>query len=243
MTGHFSWYDSGFLSTFHAIGTRCPHMVDEVVEATNILRTPPGFRARMVSLFDSPTHEYMVRRADYLFKTGHRTAPHELEEFGRHVIHDDELFTRIQRGLVDRVSLEVGEPVEMTYNFLTTYTSNGTMGVHMDHPEAKYTLDHLLMSNIQWPLYVSDVESWPIHGLVPTRPRVFHEFTHREGDTLLFSGSSQWHFRNPLSIHNASARLVFFHFAPRGSRNVTDEDALLRRFCSRANETQKNYTL
>jgi hypothetical protein len=135
MTGHFSWYDSGFLSTFHAIGTRCPHMLDEVVEATNILRTPPGFRARMVSLFDSPTHEYMVRRADYLFKTGHRTAPHELEEFGRHVIHDDEIFTRIQRGLVDRVSLEVGEPVEMTYNFLNGSAHGSSRGqVHSRPP-------------------------------------------------------------------------------------------------------------
>ena len=185
----------------------------------------------MLKIFDPETHKYMVRRSDFLFKSNHRTAPHELQEFGRHVIEDDEVFTKIQRGLVERVSKEVGEPVEMTYNFLTTYTSDGRMHAHMDHPVAKYTLDHLLVSNVRWPLYVSSVEDWPTNGRGPSKSHVFNMFTHAEGYTLLFSGSSQWHFRKPLGMHNASSRLVFFHFAPLGSGNVTDEFALEKRFC------------
>jgi hypothetical protein len=59
---------------------------------------------------------------------------------------------------------------------------------------------------------------------------VFTSHALKSGEALLFSGSSQWHYRDPLPRGGGFAHLLFFHFVPRGLGEVVEPQNWARVF-------------
>jgi hypothetical protein len=158
---------------------------------------------------------------------------HELLRFGRFVVHDYDYFTQLHQLITPLVSDLVGELVEPIYNFLSLYNNLGVCRVHMDAPYAKYTLDICIDRSDPWPIYFSQVQEWPEHfhnrsnweQSIETDPaNIFtaHDLSPRQA--VIFSGSSQWHYRKriPQKIDNNFCHLLFFHFTPKGMADKID---------------------
>ena len=128
----------------------------------------------------------------------------------------------------------VGEPVEASYNFLSLYTSRGECAVHMDAPEAKYTLDLCVDQGAPWPIYFSKVQPWPEpltevwrnveweNNIKRSSVQEFIPYSLEPGQAVIFSGSSQWHYRNPIPVTGEKrfCTLLFFHFIPKGTAEL-----------------------
>ncbi len=153
---------------------------------------------------------------------------HEAGEFGRLVVHNHEALTQIQKSLESLVSECVRETIESSYNFLSLYTSQGKCALHLDSPMAKYTLDLCINQNEDWPIFISNTRKWEEIISLADRPdweKVVHKnvpfesYSMRPGDGILFSGSSQWHFRNPITPTSKEFQcdLLFFHYIPKGT--------------------------
>jgi hypothetical protein len=159
------------------------------------------------------------------------------------VVHDHPFFTELQERTVALVSEAVGEPVEAAYNFLSMYTAKGVCAVHMDAPEAKWTLDLCVDQSAPWPIHFSQVLPWPDPASdnwgeaweekIKRSPA--HRFTAHAlepGQAVVFSGSSQFHYREPMT--RASGRsfcnLLFFHYIPRGTLELIRPESWARRF-------------
>src|SRR5206468_530714 len=110
----------------------------------------------------------------------------------------------------------------------------GNLGVcppHMDSPEAKWTLDLCVGQSTPWPIYFSQVCPWPESASdtwrdgdweeqIKRSPSLrFTSYTLEPGQAVVFSGSSQWHYRDaiPAGRGRKFAELLFFHFVPKGS--------------------------
>jgi hypothetical protein len=156
---------------------------------------------------------------------------HEARTFKRFVVHDQPEFSRLQRDLVDAVSDAAGEQVEPSYNFLSLYGPRGVCPMHMDSPEAKWTLDLCLRQHEPWPIHFGPVRTWPEPETFASDwgSKVRREIAGRSvtfaplpGEALLFSGSSQWHFRDPIPPAGGKAfcDLLFFHFIPAGTAEL-----------------------
>jgi len=54
----------------------------------------------------------------------------------------------------------------------------------------------------------------------------FTSYCHQPGDGLLFSGSSQWHYRNriPVRAKQNYSHLLFFHYFPKGMLELTQPE-------------------
>ena len=235
---NFDWYDSGFLNSIYRITKHCPESRASVQSIVHPLRTSYEFTPQWISIFDDTTQRRIRDRVLELGKHSESAFWGEYESFGRWVVHDDALFTAIQHGIAKYVSYAVGEDVVPSYNFLSMYGENGTMEAHVDHPEAKYTVNHIVDTNTEWPLYVGNVmRRWPGRSGITART-TFTTYTHsikNRKTTLLFSGSAQWHYRDriPMAKNDTPpfSSLIFFHFVPRSSQNVTNETRLENIFC------------
>jgi hypothetical protein len=134
------------------------------------------------------------------------------------------------------VSAAVGEPVEASYNFLSLYAAQGVCPLHMDAPQAKWTLDLCVDQAVRWPLHVSRVIPWPEDTPEAwTRPEWIEEtkrspelrfqgFDMEPGEAVVFSGSSQWHYRDPMPNGGGAqgCTLLFLHFIPRGTAELAE---------------------
>jgi hypothetical protein len=158
---------------------------------------------------------------------------HEVHRFGRFIVHDHPLITELQQSIIGLVSEAAGEQVEPGYNFLSLYTKSGVCPVHMDSPEAKWTLDLCVRQDAPWPIHLSQVVDWPEPSqysgddwetLIKHSPgHRFSSYSLEPGNAILFSGSSQWHYRDPHpGGEDQSCDLVFFHFVPEGMRSTID---------------------
>jgi hypothetical protein len=150
------------------------------------------------------------------------------------VVHDHPFFTELQQRATPWVSELVGEPVEARYNFLSLYTSKGVCAVHLDAPEAKWTLDLCIDQAAPWPIYFSDVQPWPDsvaeawrnegweNNIKQTRSLKFSSYTLQPGQAVIFSGSGQWHYRDPMPAAGGKqfCTLLFFHFIPKGTAEL-----------------------
>lgn len=169
---------------------------------------------------------------------------HEARQFGRFVVHNHPFLTELQQRTVPWVSRLAGEPIETGYNFLSLYTSRGVCAVHMDAPRAKWTLDLCIDQSGPWPIYLSEVQPWPDAGAKPWREEgwegrlkeslslQFTPFTLEPGKAIFFSGSSQWHYRDPLpeAAGKQFCTLLFFHFIPKGTAELVRPDNWARLF-------------
>jgi len=156
---------------------------------------------------------------------------HELLAFGRMVVHDHPFFNEWQSEICARVSNIVGEEVESNYNFLSLYNNLGHCELHRDAPAAKWTVDHCIEQSAPWDIFISDPLPWKdeehqagdqwADNLKSNTTFRTHALT--AGETLVFGGSSQWHYRNriPKTKNQNFCHLIFFHFIPAGSKELT----------------------
>lgn len=225
----FPWYDSlwlhRYLNAKDFIAHHHSSRLVEFVGAFDRLRTRADFA--VPHLKDAISQQAMMRIRTAIKACRPETLElHEIRQFGRWVVHDDPAITALQHSMIELVSGVVGEPVETSYNFLSLYTRLGRCGLHMDTPEAKWTLDICIDQSEPWPIHVSRVLAWPedFHVDEHWESRVrsdpgnaFAAYSMNPGEALVFSGSSQWHYRDPLPPSaNAFCHLLFMHFVPAG---------------------------
>lgn len=241
----FPWYDSRWLTQYvqarAIIEKVSPASLGAFEDALRVLRTRPDFRERVLDRpFDDQTLDEIQRVTNALRPLDLQL--HEAQSFGRFVVHDHSSFTELHHRAVPWVSEAVGEPVEPSYSFLGLYGSHGVCPPHLDDPLAKWTLDLCIDQSAPWPIHFSKVVPWP-DGRSQTWPQVgwedqvkrslrFSECTLRPGQAVVFSGSSQWHFRDamPSGGGRQFCDLLFFHFIPRGTAELVKPKAWARLF-------------
>jgi len=232
------WYDSIWLTQYltakDIVARVAPQKLEEFVHAFDRLRTRADFAVvDAPNILDQSSLE-LVR------KTISEIAPqqfelHEVKRFGRLIFHDHPVFGGLQQTLTPRVSEIVGEEVEPSYNFLSMYTRLGVCEPHLDSPSAKWTLDICINQSEPWPIHFSQVVPWPeqqpswrenwqdeIKGNLELN---FASKVLLPGNGIVFSGSSQWHYRNPLPTATGSRAycdLLFFHYIPKGTREIVN---------------------
>lgn len=237
----FPWYDAGWLRTWFRcrdqIAAEHPERLEQFVGAFDVLRTQKHFAASLVEVVDPDTHDALVRRARKLERGP--CEHHEMRGFGRLVVHDDPFVTEVQHTLNDRVVSLAGEPVEPAYNFLSFYADGAKCPLHLDAPEAKWTIDHCLdRSPHHWPIEISETIDWPdgrwLGGSFDRRNLSvqFEAFELAVGESLIFSGSAQWHGRSSAAVHgeNFFRTMLFLHYVPAGTSELLDPSTWPERF-------------
>jgi len=135
-----------------------------------------------------------------------------------------------------RVSALVGEEVEPCYNFFSMYWAMGICPVHMDAPQAKWTVDICIDQSDIWPIHFSRILPWPEpkdsypddwQAQIKSDPTLgFQSFELHPGNAIIFSGSSQYHYRD--RIKNEAGKgfcnLIFLHYVPKGTNVFTDPE-------------------
>ncbi len=229
------WYDSAWLSAYYAakdvIARVAPARLDEFVHSFDVLRTTPSFEPRhLPGVFDATLIEQIRNTIGMIPKDKYEL--HEMKSFGRFVVHDWPEFTRLQHSLVDRVSDWAGEQVEPCYNFLSLYTKLGVCEPHLDAPAAKWTLDVCIDQSETWPIHFSQIVPWPEkrpnlpadwrQAIKTSNDFKFSSVELTPGDAVLFSGSSQWHYRDALpgGVGKHFCDLLFFHYIPAGAGDL-----------------------
>ena len=233
----YPWYDSVWLSQYTEakaiVQTVKPSAFAEFEGAFQVLHTRPDFR---VQLLEHPFDDAALAEIKHIAESLHPTELelHEAKRFGRFIVHDHPFFTQLQQRVVPMVSELVGESVEAKYNFLSLYTGKGVCAVHMDAPEAKWTLDLCIDQSAPWPIYFSDVQPWPDtvdeswrgdgweKQIKQSHSLKFTPYTLHPGQAVIFSGSSQWHYRDPMPEAKGTqfCTLLFFHFIPKGTAEI-----------------------
>lgn len=237
MSDNFPWYDSFWLASYarakRYVSQHYPIRLQEFLHAFDVLRTDPNFEVRRINGALSPDDH--ARLKAFIANVSARCIEkHEVLQFGRTVIHDAELCNELQEKLVERMSEWVNEPVEPCYNFLSLYNNLGICGMHLDAPSAKWTFDYCIEQSDPWPIHLSKVRPWPEtwandhadwEGEVRNDPdNQFTSIELQEGEAIIFSGSSQWHYRDRIThrSRNNFCHLVFFHYVPKGSEHLTN---------------------
>lgn len=252
----FPWYDSVWLHRYvqacELVARHHPERLAEFKEAMRVFETRPSFEVqKLARVFDDATMAEI--RATVSALRPDELELHEARLFHRFVVHDHPLFSRLQRQLIPLMSEVVGEAVEVSYNFLSMYTSMGVCPLHLDSPEAKWTLDLCVNQTQAWPIHFSRVQPWPTSwepsctrpdsGLPAAREAqedwqeavLQNEFSSQlmqPGEAIVFSGSSQWHYRNALPAQTTGDKcdLLFFHFIPAGSAELVKPSQWARLF-------------
>ena len=237
MTAHFPWYDALWLQSYvkarEFIAQQYPARLAGFVDSMQVLRTRPDFAVQhLSSVFDDPTLARI--RTTIASLQPDDLDLNEIKSFGRWIVYNHPVFAELQATLTDRVSLLAGEEVEPLYNFLSMYTKLGHCPLHMDAPQAKWTLDICINQSEPWDIHFSQILPWPEQG-VPEKDwqksilsdpsNHFSTFALQPGEAILFSGSSQWHYRKPLPNRGGSAfcDLLFFHYIPKGTAAIANE--------------------
>lgn len=233
----YPWPDSIWLSKYEEakaiIRSVRPDALPAFVDAFRISHTRADFKVKFLEQpFEEATLAEIRRVTASLRPTDLEL--HEARQFGRFVVHDHPFFTELQRQTVPWVSKAVGEQVEAGYNFLSLYTSKGVCAVHMDAPRAKWTLDLCVDQGVPWPIYLSEAQPWPDsvaeayrkegweNNIKQTRSLKFTPYTMQPGQAVIFSGSSQWHYRDPMPKASGKqfCTLLFFHYIPKGAAEL-----------------------
>jgi len=240
------WYDSNWLIAYKRVKElillNCPQRLDEFVRAFEILKTRDNFVAAKL---DKPVFDVvMLEKSRRIIKdlTEEQHEKHEVSRMDRTIVHNHPYFIEVQKELVDLVSDLAGEPVEPYYNFLCMYSNLGVCEVHMDTPEAKWTLDVCIDQSAPWPIHFSQVRPWPELGQytgdgwqeqIKNDPdNHFSSLTLSPGEGLFFAGSSQWHYREKIKKSQAKnyCHLIFFHYVPKGTRDLVNTTKWLDKF-------------
>ena len=233
----FPWYDGYWLERFVRakayIAEHRPDVLPNFLAAMEPFRTDPAFSVAMLrNVLDDATLAHV--RSVIAGLKPNQLELHEIKTFGRWVVHNHPILVELQARMTALAEQAAGEPLEPSYNFLSMYTRMGRCPLHQDAPWAKWTLDLCIDQSEPWPIHFSQVRPWPEDETFPadgweqqvrTDPaNRFESQTLMPGDAALFSGSSQWHYRDPIPAQGAKnfCHLLFFHFTPRGMRTRLD---------------------
>ena len=234
----YPWYDSGWLARFEqakaTLARERPEALRSFVEAFKILETRPDFQVRRLARVFDDSVMTEIRRV----VAGLRPVELNADEgrlFGRFLLRRHPYFNALQEQIVALVEDAAGEKLECSYNFLSLYTGRGICPVHMDSPEAKWTLDLCVQQHAPWPIYLSQVRPWPrpddpwpsdgwAEAIVRAPENRFTPYELEPGEAIVFSGSSQWHYRDrmPGTGSGRFCDLLFFHFVPAGTRAIVN---------------------
>ncbi len=239
------WYDARWLGMYCAakayMRNRGPERLATFERALEPLRTRASFETCFIrGLLDDTQIERCRAEIRRLGDTD--LDKRELFRFGRQIADKLPLFTELGADLAPLVSDKAGEKVEPTYNFLSLYNNLGKCELHLDSPYSKWTLDICIDQSGEWPIFISDVIEWPEH--LVTKPGYsaqsalhdsrlkFRAFHARPGDAILFSGSSQWHYRERIPVTGPAnyAHLVFLHYVPAGMLELAAPENWARQF-------------
>ena len=226
-----TWYDAQFLVIYEAarrfISLVRPDRLKAFERGFEILRTPRDFQIRKITnLLDASIRSLVKEAVDEIAEN--QLERHELTSFGRFVLHDHPFFTELQEELLPEVSRLAGCDLETGYNFLSLYGRHGKCDLHMDHPLSMFTLDYCIDTDVEWPIHFSKVIDWPSldnlkewgsSRIMEDPDLAFESHVIEPNDAVLFSGSAQWHYRDPIPP-GGSATLLFFHFYPRGANDL-----------------------
>ena len=232
----YPWYDSVWLTAYHrAIATVrsvAPDRLAEFERAFDVFRTRPDFEVKVFErAFDDRAMDEIRRIVAGL--SPEQLQFYEAREFRRFITHNHPFFEALQQRTIDWVSEAVGEPVEPSYNFVSLYGPLGVCPLHLDAPFAKWTLDLCIDQSVPWPIHFAPVADWPLPGVYGSdwEPRIkrevgggFTSHTVSPGEAILFSGSSQWHYRDPMPGEGGkrSCDLLFMHFIPQGTHELVE---------------------
>ena len=239
-TTPYPWYDSWWLASYFGAQTIIrrlkPEALADFIRALEPLQTNPTFRTTLLDQpFDADTLD-AVRKVVKSLRPSDLEL-HEARAFGRFVVHDHPMFLELQRRAEPIVGDAVGEPVEASYSFLSLYSPRGVCAVHLDAPQAKWTFDLCIDQSAPWPITSATSVGGRIRKSSPDTPArkigrrdqelsslEFSDVSPRAGQAVVFSGSSQWHYRDPIDPADGSAfcTLLFLHFIPRGTANLLD---------------------
>lgn len=235
--GGFPWYDGYWLERFvlaqDYIRAHRPEVLPRFLESLSPLRTDPAFEAQSLeSVLDATA---LAEVKDVIAKLKPTQLElHEIKTFGRWVVHDHPILSELQDRMTALAERVAGEPLEPSYNFLSMYTRMGRCPLHQDAPWAKWTLDICIDQSEPWPIHFGKVQPWPEHMAgagadweTQVKEDPGNRFAAKvllPGDAVLFSGSSQWHYRDPMpaGAQGGFCHLIFFHFIPRGMRGLLD---------------------
>lgn len=239
VTPRFPWYDSPWMNRHAAareyLAQNAPDTLKTFDTAMDKLRTRPDFEVIEIEDFIDATDHAAAR--DVIRDTGKsQFEMHELKTFGRLVIHNHTLFNDLQARMAERVGALVGEEVEPCYNFLSMYWAMGVCPIHMDAPQAKWTVDLCIDQSDIWPIHFSRVVPWPEpetgfsenwqEDLKNDPDLGFRPYELTPGKAIIFSGSSQYHYRDRITgtapNKDAFCNLVFLHYVPKGTSAYTD---------------------
>lgn len=229
VANNFPWYDGYWLRRYYAareyLARNRPDKLAEFVATIDRLRTRLDFQPVEVKSFLDPDTLQEAREVVRSIPQG-QLELHEMHSFGRFIVHNHAWFTDLQQRLASRVAELVGEEVEPRYNFLSMYTHLGVCPLHMDGPDAKWTIDICLDQSYEWPIHFGPIGTWPTpdqqYGpdwrgeVLANTP--FTSFTLQPGDALVFSGSAQFHYRDTIRRENKRdfCNLLFLHYVPKG---------------------------
>ncbi|MEM7602371.1 MAG: hypothetical protein AAF357_13260 [Verrucomicrobiota bacterium] len=246
MKSRFPWYDSLWLSRYaqacEIIEKSRPDLLDDFKKHFEVFRTDPSFSAvKSKRVLDSDFLIEARKVIESLQPTD--LEKHEFFRMGRHVVHNHDFFTTLQRSLTDLVSDQAGEEVEPSYNFLSLYNNLGNCSIHMDSPQAKWTLDICIDQSDVWPIHFSKVLPWPedmnqlgedwAQQLKADSENQFAAYDLKPGEAVLFSGSSQWHYREPIAQPKEKGHfchLAFLHYVPKGTADWISPDSWAEKF-------------
>lgn len=237
MNNVFPWYDSHwliyYLNAKEIIEKYNPKKLKTFEEAMRPLRTRKDFE--VVQLPNALNQETIEQLKEFIQQLEtEKKDTHEIFDFGRIVVHNDPLFNKIHASLIDMVSEQVKEEVEASYNFLSLYYDMGVCEVHMDAPNAKWTLDICIEQSYDWQIFVSQTQDWIEEDRyigadwskkIKNDPsNNFKPYSLESGSGIIFSGSSSWHYRKPIFQKDKQnhCHLIFFHFCPKGMREIID---------------------
>lgn len=225
----FKWYDSHFLRRFEIAKLYLekvrPDAVGEFVEGFAPIRPDPSFSVtRMDEVFDPPTRQRIIETSRAAVPTDHDSQSFENSNFGRDVVWDEPFFCELQEHIRPQIEQLTGRKLETSYNFLSRYSGAGVCAPHMDHPDSMFTFDYCIEQSEEWPIHFSKVVDWPTRetvaqldlAAIKQAPELdFAAHCLRPNQALLFNGSSQWHYRDPITP-GGFCNLLFFHYIPAG---------------------------
>lgn len=227
------WYDGQFLRMFEAakqyLAIVRPDAVPDFVAGFAPLRTPADFRiAQVKDLFSAEVHDQIRHIVAGI--SAPQLGLHEVKSFGRDIVHDHPEFGELQKMVMPLVCELTGQDLEPGYNFLSLYGNSGKCDPHLDQPISMYTLDYCIDQSHEWPIYFSDIVDWPTAesmqgwdaaAVLEDQRLSFREYVLHPNEAILFSGSSQWHYRKAMS-QPGFCNLLFFHYFPKGCDNLVD---------------------
>ena len=231
------WYDSGWLRAYHQaknlLRDSRPDKVVEFVTSCQKLAIPENFEAKHERrLFDANSLAELNGIANSL--SNDDLEMDEFLSFGRQSAHHHPGFDNLHQSLTSMVTNLTGVEVEPSYTHLALYNNFGSLPIHMDAPDAGFTIDICLKQSEVWPIYVSKVVDWPItlnssdfgwdRSLKESLELDFKQYCLEEGDALLFGGCNQWHYRDRIPRGNTRnfCKLLFLHYVPKGCKALLD---------------------